>query len=72
MWSLFSRETIAESDILKGVTDYHSHILPGVDDGVATIEEAFELLSVYEELGMRTIWLTPHVMEDYRKFPILG
>ncbi|WP_373135850.1 tyrosine-protein phosphatase [Phocaeicola plebeius] len=65
MWSLFSRETIAESDILKGVTDYHSHILPGVDDGVMTTEEAFELLSVYEELGIRTIWLTPHVMEDY-------
>ena len=46
MWSLFSRETIAESDILKGVTDYHSHILPGVDEGVMTTEEAFALLSV--------------------------
>ena len=65
MWSLFSKQTIAESNILNGMTDYHSHVLPGVDDGVSTSEKAFELLAFYEELGIRHVWLTPHIMEDY-------
>lgn len=65
MWSLFSRQTIAESGILDGMTDYHSHILPGVDDGIQTFEKALEILTLYEELGIRKVWLTPHIMEDY-------
>ncbi len=65
MWSLFSKQTIVESNILNGMTDYHSHVLPGVDDGVSTSEKAFELLAFYEELGIRHVWLTPHIMEDY-------
>ncbi len=64
MWSLFSKQTIVESNILNGMTDYHSHVLPGVDDGVSTSEKAFELLAFYEELGIRHVWLTPHIMED--------
>lgn len=65
MWSFICRQTIAESGLLDGITDYHSHILPGVDDGVSTSDKAFELLAFYEELGIRNVWLTPHIMEDY-------
>lgn len=65
MWSLVPRQTIIESDILRGITDYHSHILPDVDDGVSTVGKACELLSFYEALGIRKVWLTPHIMEDY-------
>lgn len=46
------------------VTDFHSHILPGADDGVRTIEDGLEILRLYEGLGVRTVWLTPHIMED--------
>lgn len=65
MFSSFVRQSIVDSGILQGMTDYHSHILPGVDDGVLSVEKAFELLSFYEELGIRKVWLTPHIMEDY-------
>lgn len=47
-----------------GAVDWHCHLLPGVDDGVQTMEEALALLRQYEALGFREIWLTPHIMED--------
>ncbi len=48
----------------KGLTDAHSHILPGVDDGVSKLEQSLEILAEYEKMGFSKIWLTPHIMED--------
>lgn len=56
--------SLKDCGIFEGFTDCHSHILPDVDDGVQTMEEALEILRLYEELGVKTVWLTPHVMED--------
>lgn len=58
---IFGNTTALE---LKGFTDWHSHILPGVDDGVSTIDESIAILSQIEQLGVRKVWLTPHIMED--------
>lgn len=64
MW-LFNRKTsLLESGILEGFTDWHSHILPGVDDGVQTMEESLQILAEYEKIGIKEVWLTPHIMED--------
>ena len=49
---------------LSGFTDFHSHILPGVDDGVGALSESLEILSRYEQIGIQNVWLTPHIMED--------
>lgn len=49
---------------LNGMTDWHSHILPGVDDGVRTLDEAISILSKMEQSWIRKVWLTPHIMED--------
>ena len=49
---------------IDGMTDWHSHLLPGVDDGVKSIDEAISILSGMEKAGVRTVWLTPHIMED--------
>lgn len=38
----------------------HCHILPGVDDGAESINEAIELLKMEYEDGVRKICLTPH------------
>ena len=57
-------QTLLDSGFFKGFTDWHSHILPGVDDGVQTMEEALQILKKYEELGVKEVWLTPHIMED--------
>lgn len=62
---LFSKsQSIAKSGLLKGMTDYHCHILPGVDDGVKTMDESLLILAKMERQGVHKVWLTPHVMED--------
>lgn len=64
MWLFRKKQTLEESGFFRGFTDWHSHILPGVDDGVRTMEEALQILSEYEQLGVKEVWLTPHIMED--------
>ena len=51
-------------------TDMHAHWLPGLDDGVKSMEEALELLRGLEALGYQAAIATPHVMADhYRNSP---
>ena len=69
MWPFNKKTTIAASGILAGATDHHSHILPGVDDGVETMDEALRILAAYETLGIKALWLTPHIMEDIPNSP---
>ena len=69
MWFFSKKTSIAASGILSGAIDHHSHILPGVDDGVETIDEALRILATYEELGIKALWLTPHIMEDCPNSP---
>lgn len=64
MWPFSRKYSILESGILDGGTDWHCHILPGVDDGIRTTEEALEVLAFYEQIGIKEVWLTPHIMED--------
>ena len=67
MWLFKKKEdndAVRGADIFCGFTDWHCHILPGVDDGVQTMEEALAILAQYEEWGVRQVWLTPHIMED--------
>lgn len=63
-WPFRKRISLKDSGIFEGFTDWHSHILPGVDDGVQTMEEALQILEEYERLGIKEVWLTPHIMED--------
>ena len=69
MFFFSKKTTIAASGILQGATDHHSHILPGVDDGVETMDEALRILATYEAAGIKTLWLTPHIMEDIPNTP---
>lgn len=64
MWLFRRTATLMESALFMGMVDCHSHLLPGVDDGVQTLEESLQLLHQMEQLGVRRVWLTPHVMED--------
>ncbi|MDR0657949.1 MAG: capsular biosynthesis protein [Mediterranea sp.] len=64
MWPFKKTQSLKDSGFFEGFTDYHSHILPGVDDGVRTMEESLEILSLYERLSIKAVWLTPHIMED--------
>lgn len=63
---LFSK---AKSVSFDGFTDWHCHILPGVDDGVQTSEDALKYLHEFEQLGFREVWFTPHIMTDVPNTP---
>ena len=67
VWPFSKKTSIA--DLFAGATDHHSHILPGVDDGVENIDEAQNILATYERLGIKELWLTPHIMEDIPNTP---
>lgn len=45
--------------------DLHSHILPGLDDGSRTVEDARGLARRAAEDGVTAIAATPHVRNDY-------
>ena len=45
--------------------DLHSHILPGIDDGARSLDEALELARQAAADGVTTIAATPHVRSDY-------
>lgn len=69
MWPFSSKYNLQQSSILNGWTDRHSHILPGIDDGIQSIKESLAILSMYEQLGVKKVWLTPHIMEDCPNTP---
>ena len=70
MWPFSKKKhSLLDSGLLQGMTDFHCHILPGVDDGVQTMDEALHTLQELEKLGIRELWLTPHIMEDYPNTP---
>ena len=62
MFKLFKKEYV-DLGVLK--TDMHSHILPGIDDGSADLDESMELIRKFYDLGYRKLIATPHIMQDY-------
>jgi protein-tyrosine phosphatase len=46
-------------------TDLHSHLIPGIDDGVQTMEEAILHITTLKEMGFTKLITTPHIMPGY-------
>lgn len=46
--------------------DIHSHIMPAVDDGAASLEESLEMLKIASQDGVKAIAVTPHVFQAGR------
>ena len=42
------------------IIDFHSHILPGIDDGSASVEESIAMLRMEAEQGIERVVATPH------------
>lgn len=50
--------------------DMHSHLIPGIDDGAQTMDDAIVMLAKFEDLGYRKVITTPHIMGDsYKNTP---
>ena len=48
-----------------GFVDIHSHVLYGLDDGAATIEESLAMLAIAEQSGTTDLVATPHANSEY-------
>ena len=48
-----------------GIVDFHSHILPGIDDGSSSVEESIALLRKEAEQGIQHVVATPHFYPQY-------
>jgi len=44
--------------------DFHTHILPGIDDGAKDMQTALAMLGVANECGAEAVVLTPHISSD--------
>ncbi|MCQ6960053.1 tyrosine-protein phosphatase [Mucilaginibacter aquariorum] len=68
MFGLFKKRENKKTvsfDYSTVVTDMHSHVLPGIDDGAQNVEESIFLIKKMMALGIKKIIATPHVMIDY-------
>lgn len=68
MFGLFKKKEVKRTvsfDYSTVVTDMHSHVLPGIDDGAQNVEESIFLIKKMMALGIKKIIATPHVMIDY-------
>lgn len=45
--------------------DFHTHIIPNIDDGSRSVEETFNLIKEAKEAGFEGIILTSHYIENY-------
>lgn len=45
--------------------DIHSHLIPAVDDGAKSLEDAIELITLFDQLGYQKLITTPHISESY-------
>lgn len=60
----------ALTDFSSFVTDIHSHLIPGIDDGSKTMDESLELIRGFRDLGFKKLVTTPHIMSDaFRNTP---
>ncbi len=54
-----------DPSVLPLEADIHSHLLPGIDDGVDSYEEAIAILTQFEKLGYKIAITTPHIMQEF-------
>ncbi len=52
--------------------DLHCHILPGIDDGASSLEEAVEMARIAEKDGIQKIVATPHLFRGNFVHPDSG
>jgi protein-tyrosine phosphatase len=70
MLSFFKKTQKEENAYVQAiplVTDMHSHILPGLDDGAVDIEQSLSLIESLMGMGYKKLIATPHIMGDFYK-----
>lgn len=45
---------------MSSIVDFHTHVLPGIDDGSGSVEESLAMLRMEAAQGIRRVVATPH------------
>lgn len=67
MFSIFKKKIPNAPDLSGIVTDMHSHLIPGIDDGATDVENSMELINGLVDLGLQNFITTPHILWDIFK-----
>ena len=69
-WLFGNSKSSDDLQLNKIGIDIHSHLIPGIDDGVETVGESLAMIRKMKSLGYSHIVTTPHVIWDcYRNTP---
>lgn len=49
------------------LTDFHSHLIPGIDDGAQSMDDALEMIRQFDNLGFKKLITTPHIQDVFYK-----
>ncbi len=60
---LFGKEKKMERGTALIAFDMHSHLIPGIDDGVKTLDQSIEIIRNLHAHGYRYLVTTPHIMQ---------
>jgi len=44
--------------------DMHSHLLPGIDDGLQDLQQTVAFIEELQKIGYRKLICTPHIISD--------
>jgi protein-tyrosine phosphatase len=69
VFSWFNTPKLIDLDLR---TDMHSHLLPNLDDGVRSFEQAEEIIQRFISFGYTRLITTPHVMSDMYRNTSVG
>lgn len=65
MFSFFRKNVSAPTDFSFLATDFHSHLIPGIDDGSKSVEDSVNMIRGLQEIGFSKIITTPHILGDH-------
>ena len=65
MFNFFKKKDKPLLDFSGVGVDMHSHLIPGIDDGVKTVEESLILIRGLQALGFQKIITTPHIYKEH-------
>jgi protein-tyrosine phosphatase len=64
MFNLFGGSKTSHPDLSFLSVDMHSHLLPGLDDGLQTLDQTMAFMQQLKDMGYQKLICTPHILSD--------
>lgn len=61
------KKKVGDTDLSALGCDIHSHLIPGIDDGVKSVEDSLKMIRGMVSLGYKKLITTPHILWDVYK-----